>query len=115
MEQSNLIVTQFEQWKNFYDWGCCTISDLQMLMEYGVLTQEQVNEIIASKPNLTGRIVNPIPKGNSNNTTTTPVGNTGTATDGSTNTGGTNSTPNAEKQSETGTATSTGIQTNSIK
>lgn len=58
-------MTDFETWKDFYLSGFCTKDDLNMLLQYGDLTQEQVDEIIKSKPDLTGRVVEPIPKSES--------------------------------------------------
>ena len=104
MEQTNiLMVTPFEQWENFYDWGYCTQADLQMLAEYGVLTQEQVEEIIASKPDFTGRVVDPIPKGGSTSTgsstsTSTPTSDNSTPTGTETPTGDNTSTPSTSTQ-----------------
>ena len=58
-------------WKNFYLWDFCTKDTLQLLVELGQLTQDEVNQIIASKPDLTGRVIEPIPKGNTDINTAT--------------------------------------------
>ena len=58
-------MTTYNMWKNFYLWDFCTKDTLQLLVELGQLTQDEVNQIIASKPDLTGRVIKPIPKGES--------------------------------------------------
>lgn len=63
-------MSTYDLWKNFYNWGACTKETLQLLIELGQLTHDQVNEIIASKPDLTGRVIEPIPRGNKTDTTT---------------------------------------------
>lgn len=68
-------MTTYNMWKNFYLWDFCTKDTLQLLVELGQLTQDEVNQIIASKPDLTGRVIEPIPKGN---TIFTPNSNTNT-------------------------------------
>ena len=55
-------MTTYNMWKNFYLWDFCTKDTLQLLVELGQLTQDEVNQIIASKPDLTGRVIEPIPK-----------------------------------------------------
>ena len=57
-------MTTYNMWKNFYLWDFCTKDTLQLLVELGQLAQDEVNQIIASKPDLTGRVIKPIPKGN---------------------------------------------------
>lgn len=71
-------MTTFETWKYFYIHDFCTEETLQLLVQLGTLTQEQYDEIIASKPDLTGRVVQPIPKDES--TTTATETNTDTTT-----------------------------------
>lgn len=61
----------FETWKYFYNQDFCTKETLQLLVQLGTLTQDQYNEIIVSKPDLTGRVIEPIPKGTS--TQSTPI------------------------------------------
>lgn len=68
-------MSTYNMWKNFYLWDFCTKDTLQLLVELGQLTQDEVNQIIASKPDLTGRVIKPIPKGN---TISTPLSNTNT-------------------------------------
>ena len=50
-------MTTYNMWKNFYLWDFCTKDTLQLLVELGQLTQYEVNQIIASKPDLTGRVI----------------------------------------------------------
>ncbi len=64
-------MTTFELWKYFYLNDLCTKETLQLLVQLKTLTQDEYNQIIAAKPDLTGRIIVPIPKGNANTETTT--------------------------------------------
>ena len=64
-------MTTYNMWKNFYLWDFRTKDTLQLLVELGQLTQDEVNQIIASKPDLTGRVIEPIPKGNTDTNTAT--------------------------------------------
>ena len=68
-------MTTYNMWKNFYLWDFCTKDTLQLLVELGQLTQDEVNQIIASKPDLTGRVIKLIPKWN---IISTPNSNTNT-------------------------------------
>ena len=64
-------MTTYNMQKNFYLWDFCTKDTLQLLVELGQLTQDEVNQIITSKPDLTGRVIEPIPKGNTDTNTAT--------------------------------------------
>lgn len=69
-------MSTYDLWKNYYIWGFCTKDTLQLLVELGQLTQDQVNQIIDSKPDLTGRVIEPIPKGNTISTSSFTNNNT---------------------------------------
>lgn len=53
-------MTPFQMWEYFYKNNLCTKETLGMLVPLGIITEEQYNQILASKPDLTGRVVLPI-------------------------------------------------------
>ncbi len=41
----------FQDWKEFYGWGFCTQAQLQQAVQYGMLTEQQYDEIVGVSTN----------------------------------------------------------------
>lgn len=45
---------EFQDWKQFYEWGFCTQAQLQEAVQLGMLTEQQYNEIVGISTTSTG-------------------------------------------------------------
>ena len=48
-------MTTYNMWKNFYLWDFCTKDTLQLLVELGQLTQDEVNQMTEALKKLISR------------------------------------------------------------